>query len=276
MSLAASALGSALGTLVSCALALVSLNEPVGWEAAGLFLIVSSGIFLVGAVIAIPVGLLIGIPMLAGSRPLLPHHTASMTLAFALVGLVGGWLIRDLWGGAGLNGMEPTFGACVGGMHPLVYSRATRGVWPLLSVALLVSAVVIAVPAIGSFAEDVKNVLESREEYEELCADRYNSMAFVADWAGLKKGQGWEPPDGKWRRNPIWHSLYARETHYPLDAAHVLIARDYAYVRGGIAAWLTGGPRVERHCWSEKTGKTVQLLQGHGFGKRPSIGDLAD
>ena len=61
-----------------------------------------------------------------------------------------------------------------------------------------------------------------------------------------------------------------------MDEARILILRDYAYVPGGFAGWITGGRRVERHCLSEKRGTAVALMRRHGFGRPPTLGDLED
>ena len=263
ISVGASLLGSAMAATI------FSMIEMEGAQA---ILFGPPLIFYFGIWIALPVGLIMGIPMLAIARPLLPRHTVLATPVFALIGLLGGITLHRLDGWNGLGDAPAIFGACIGAMHPLVYSRANGAGWRKIVIALLVSAV--AVPFTAWAGESVEEMRESRRKFEEYCADRYNTMAFVTDRAALERTNGrarmgqdnWYDQGGR--------SLYARERWIPLDEARVLIARDYAYVPSGFAGWVTGGRRVERHCLSEKRGSTTALLRRYGFGERPTLADL--
>jgi hypothetical protein len=274
LSVAASALGSALGAAVFSADHVFSSHGLSGWERVGELLLIFGMVFFFGVVIAVPLGLVMGLPMLAGCRAAMFRYPVVSTLAFAVIGLLCGLAIQRLGGSTGLDNAELVFGACVGGMHPLVYCRAKGMAWPLLSISFLVAAV--SVPAIAYASEDFHNLVKSREEFEERCADRYGSMAFVADRRPMEQWKSSVPTDGKWFNQRKWRSLYAREKSYPINTTHELLARDYAYVPSGFAGWITGGRRVERHCLSEKAGSSVRALRERGFGKRPTLGDLSD
>jgi len=266
ISLLASVLGSALAAVI------FSVIHGNG----GVFPALNAAVivFLFGSAIGVPTGLLVGIPMLAVSRRLLPHHIVVATLGFAITGLLGGFVMKHFAGGAGLGNAEVIFGACVGGMHPLVFGRANGVKGSRIFAALLFSAV--AVPAAAFAGESVQNLIGSHQEFETRCADRYGTMAFVADRAALERRRRPAQGKGNWYNQRRWRSLYARENWTVLDEAHILIMRDYAYVPGGFAGWITGGRRVERHCLSEKKGSEADMLRRRGFGKRPSLGDLAD
>lgn len=270
LSVAASALGSVLGAAVFSAYHVFFAHGLSGWESVGELLLIFGMVFFFGVVIAVPVGLVIGLPMLAGCRAAMFRYPVVSTLAFAVIGLLCGLAGRS----TGLDNAELVFGACVGGMHPLVYCRAKGMAWPLLSITFLVAAV--SVPAIAYASEDFHNLIKSREEFEERCADRYGSIAFVADRRAIEQRRNPVSTDGKWINQRKWRSLYAREASYPINADQVLLARDYAYVPSGFAGWITGGRRVERHCLSGKAGRSLQALRERGFGKRPTLGDLSD
>jgi len=266
ISFLASVLGSAL------AAAIFSVAHGNGGVFPALNAAVS--VFFFGGAIGVPTGLLVGIPMLAVGRRLLPHHIVAATLGFAIIGLLGGFLMKHFAGGAGFGNAEVVFGACVGGMHPLVFGCANGVKWPRIFVALLLSAV--AVPAAAFAGESAQNLIGSHQQFETQCADRYGTMAFVADRAALERLRRPAQGKGNWYNQRRWRSLYARENWTVLDEAHILIMRDYAYVPSGFAGWITGGRRVERHCLSEKKGSEADMLRRRGFGKRPSLGDLAD
>jgi hypothetical protein len=273
LSLIACVMGTALAAAI-----FVPTQFPVqagSWaEGAGYFLTGTIIAFLFGAFIAVPIGLMVGIPLLALSQRYLSNHVIIATLAFAVLGLLGGLAIKHFGGGSGLGNAEPIFGACVGGMHPLIYGREKGVPWFKIAAAFLLSAA--AVPSLAYAGEDVGNLTDSEAEFESRCADRYGSMAFVADRAALERFSDPVESKGKWYNQRALRSLYAREDRVPLDRAHVLIARDYAYVPSGFAGWITGGRRVERHCLSEKKGVNADMLRGRGFGKRPRLQDLAD
>jgi hypothetical protein len=272
LSLVASLLGSALAaTMYPILTSQVHIEmgvEEIAFLPLGIVITFFFGIF-----IAVPAGLTLGIPMIAISRPLL-GHVAISTSAFATVGLVGGLVLKHLGGIDGLRNAELIFGACVGGMHPLVYARANGVAWHKIVRALLIGAAVV--PSLAYAWDDVGNLLSSRAEFETRCANHYGAMAFFADRAALERRGGPVNQEGTWHNERQWRSLYKREDRVPIDKAHVLIARDYAYVPGGFAGWITGGRRVERHCLSEKEGSTPDMLRHRAFGRRPSLQDLTD
>ena len=268
ISLAASLAGSAV------AAAVVSMIEVDGLRAVpAAFLI----FFAVGIWVAVPVGMAVGIPMLAGTHRLLPRHTLSVTVLFAISGMLGGLALQEASGGAsrGVGSAFIVFGASVGGMHPLVCSRLRGGRWRGIVAALLLSGLVV--PSAVFAGESVQNMIDSRKEFAALCADPYGSIAFVADRAALERPSRLsQAGQGKWYNQRRWRSLYKSERWIPLDEARMLIGRDYAYVPSGFAGWITGGRRVEGHCLSEKKGSAVALLRRHGFGRRPTLVDLED
>lgn len=278
LSVAASALGSLLGAAVISADFVFSssrlASQQNGWQAVGEFPLVFGMVIFFGAAIAVPVGLTMGLPMLAICRSVIFRFPIASTLGFAVIGLLGGLAIQQFGGSTGLDNAELVFGACVGSLHPLVYCRAKGMAWSLLLITFLVAAV--SVPAIAYAGEDIQNLKMSREEFEKRCADRYGSMAFVADRKAIEQVRYPVPIDGKWLNQRKWRSLYAREKQYSISAAYVLLARDYAYVPSGFAGWITGGRRIERHCFSEKSGRSFQALRERGFGKRPTLSDLSD
>lgn len=278
LSVAASVLGAALGAAVFSADFIFSSSRLASqqnfWQAVGELPLVFGMVFFFGAAVAVPVGLIMGLPMLAICRSVISRFPVASTLAFAVIGLLGGFVIQQFGGSAGLDNAELVFGACVGGMHPLVYCRAKGFTWSRLSVAFLVAAAFV--PALAFAGEDFENLNKSREEFDVRCADRYGSMVFVADRKAIEQVKYPAPIDGKWLNQRKWRSLYAREKQYPISTAHVLLARDYAYVPGGFAGWITGGRRIERHCFSEKSGRSFQALRERGFGKRPTLADLSD
>ena len=266
VSLAASLLGSVM------AAAVVSIAERGEVQTIPVLFV---GVLFFGIWIAVPVGMLLGIPMLAVTRRLLPRHTVSGTLAFAITGLLGGLALQRLDGANGFGNAFLVFGACVGGMHPLLYSRLNGERWRSIGAALLLSAVLV--PSAAHAGESVHNMIDSQDEFEARCAETYENMAFVADRAALERDSGSvRPGQGKWYNQRKWRSLYAWERWVPLDGTRMLIARDYAFVPSGFAGWITGGRRVERHCLSEKKGGTSALLRRYGFGNRPALRDLED
>lgn len=278
LSVVASALGSVLAAAVLSAEFVFSASHLAArldrWESVGEFPLVFGMVFFFGAAIAIPVAFIIGLPMLAICRAVISRCPISSTLGFAVIGLLCGWAMQQFGGSAGLDNAELVFGACVCGMHPLVYCRANGRKWSLLSVAFLVAAAFV--PALAFAGEDFENLKMSRDEFDKRCADRYGSMAFVANRKAIEQLGYPVPIDGKWLNQRKWRSLYARETQYPINADHVLLARDFAYVPSGFAGWITGGRRVERHCFSEKSGRSFQALRERGFGKRPTLGDFSE
>jgi hypothetical protein len=278
LSVVASALGSVLAAAIFSAEFVFSASHSAArfsrWEALGEFPFIFGMVFFFGAALAIPIGLIMGLPMLAICRSVISRVPVASTLAFAVIGLLGGFAIQQFGGSAGLDNAELVFGACVGGMHPLVYCRAKGLTWSRLSVAFLLAAAFV--PALAFAGEDFENLNKSRDEFDKRCADRYGSMVFVADRKAIEQVKSPVPIDGKWLNQRKWLSLYAREKQYPINADQVLLARDYAYVPSGVAGWITGGRRVERHCFSEKSGRSFQALRERGFGKRPTLGDLTD
>lgn len=278
LSVAASALGSVLAAAIFSAEFVFSASHSAArfsrWEALGEFPFVFGMVFFFGAALAIPTGFVMGLPMLAICRSAISRFPVASTLAFAVIGLLGGLAIQRFGGSVGLDNAELVFGACVGGMHPLVYCRAKGLTWLRLSVAFLLAAGFV--PALAFAGEDIENLNESRHEFAERCADRYSSMVFVADRKAIELAKNPVPIDGKWLNQREWRSLYAREKQYPINADQVLLARDFAYVPSGFAGWITGGRRVERHCFSEKSGGSFQALRERGFGKRPTLGELSD
>lgn len=274
LSLIASLVGSALGAAVYAAMHYSQLGGDTGIGGPASVLLSALFIFYCSIFVAVPVGLAVGIPLMALSRQYLSSHVVIPTLAFGIIGLLGGLAITDIGGGISLDNAELIFGACVGAMHPLVYGRANGVPWPKVVAASLLSAVVV--PSLAYAGEDASNLLDSHAEFETLCADRYGSMAFVRDRADWERHGYPVEYKGKWRNQLQWRSLYKREDIVLLDSAHVLIARDYAYVPSGFAGWLTGGRRVERHCLSEKKGRDADVLRSRGFGTRPFLQDLAD
>mgnify|MGYP001043922221 FL=1 len=212
--------------------------------------------------------------MIALSRRCLLHRIVIATLTFAVGGLLVGLAIKHIGGSTGLENAELIFGACVGGMHPLIYSRAFGVSWFKIISALLLGAAVV--PSLTYAAEDVINLMDSKAEFETRCAGHLDSLAFVAEKATLDRLS--EPMEniGKWRNQLKWRSLYEREDRALLDKSHVLIARDFAYVPSGFAGMITGGRRIERHCLSEKKGSDADMLRARGLGKRPKLQDLAD
>lgn len=269
LSLIACLLGSALAAIVFAG---VDSWAHVGSGAVD-FVSTAAFVFFFGVFIAVPVGLAFGIPLMALCRRYL-RHTMIMTLVFAIIGLLGGLSIRYFLGASGIGNAELIFGACVGGLHPLVYGRAKGVAWFKIIAASLLSLAVV--PSLAYAGEDVGNLMDSQAEFETLCADRYGSMAVIADRTDIERLGGPVRRIGQWHNQLQWRSLYAREDRTLLDDAHVLIARDYAYVPGGFAGWITGGRRVERHCLSEKRGVDADMLRRRGFGVRPKLQNLAD
>lgn len=269
LSLIACLLGSVLAAIVFAG---VALRTHVG---SGVVYYFSTATFVLffGVFIAVPVGLTFGIPLTALCRRYL-RHTMIMTLVFAIIGLLGGLSIRHFLGASGIGNAELIFGAYVGGLHPLVYGRANGVAWfKIISASLLSLAVV---PSLAYAGEEVSNLMDSQAEFETLCADRYGSMAVIADRTEIERLGDSVKRIGQWHNQLKWRSLYVREDRTLLDDAHVLIARDYAYVPGGFAGWITGGRRVERHCLSEKRGVDADMLRRRGLGVRPKLQDLAD
>lgn len=266
VSLAASLLGSAVAAPI------VSMMDTDGGQTFPIAFV----IFFFGIWIAVPIGLLMGIPMLAVTRRFLPKHVILATPLFSIVGLLGGLVLQDWDGSNGFGNAFAVFGACIGGMHPLVYSRLSGGQWRSILAASLLSGAIV--PSVAYAGESVHNMIESRREFAVRCADRYGSMAFVTDRAALERlaSRRRQFGQGKWYNQRQWRSLYAWERRVSLDDARILIARDYAYVPSGFAGWITGGRRVERHCLSEKTGPVAAILHRHGFGQRPTLADLED
>lgn len=266
VSVFASLLGSALAAPIYLASTQIGISDGITETFFALAL------FVFGKVIAIPFGLVLGIPLLALSGRYLPRHVVIATFIFALVGLLGvvsiDWVDDNSGGFAALGGLY--FGGCVGGMHALLYSRMHGATWTRLAVAVLFSGAFV--PLVAYAAEDVKNLLDSRAEFEERCADRYGSMAVVRDRSEIKAIR----ESIAWHRNERWRSLYATEDMALLGNSQILIARDYAYVPSGFAGWITGGRRVERHCLSESKGPSAEMLHRLGYGKRPTLRDLVD
>jgi hypothetical protein len=217
LSLIASLLGSALATAVYVAMRYPQVHVGIGMEGAAYSLFVGSMVFFFGVFIAVPVGLAVGIPLMALSRQYLPSHVVVATLAFAIVGLLGGLAIKHFGGSTGLDNAELVFGACVGGMHSLVYGRARGVPWSKVVAASLLSAAVV--PSLAYVGEDAENLMESKAEFETRCADRYGSMAFIADRAALSRSGRPAESKGKWYNQLKWRSLYEREDRVPLDKA---------------------------------------------------------
>lgn len=128
----------------------------------------SSDILLV-IIIALYFGGAIAIPMLAVSGRLMSRHIVFATLLFAIIGLLGGLVLKHVGGDSGLANAELTFGACVGGLHPLVYGRAKGVGWLSILAALSLSAVLV--PSAAFAEESVQNLIDSRKEFESRCAD---------------------------------------------------------------------------------------------------------
>lgn len=273
LSLIASVMGSALAATVCGAMHYSQADVGSGLNVVGNFLLMTVVIGYFGTFIAVPIGLLFGIPLLGSCRRYL-HRTALAAMIFAMIGLLGGLAIQRLDGATGLDNAELVFGACIGGMHPLVYGRAIGVAWSRICAALLLSAAIV--PSVAYASEDLQNAVGSRREFEKRCPNNHRSMAFVRDRADVEKWGIPPPYDGRWLNNRKWRSLYEREDMALLDDDRVLIARDYAYVPGGFVGWITGGRRVERHCMTEKRGAEAESLRRRGFGVRPSIHNLAD
>lgn len=271
ISLISSVLGSALAATVYAAInPHVNAHESSGGVSD--FLLVASMVFFFGLFLAVPVGLAVGIPLMALSRRYLAGHVVLATIVFAIMGLFGGLAIRHLGGSNDIDNVQLVFGACVGGMHPLVFGRANGLSWYRVGAALLLGAIIV--PSLAYAGKDVVNLIESRAEFESRCDDYYGVLATIADRAALERHGSRLVSRGVWRRDGKWRSLYAREDRVALDEARILIARDYAFVPSGLAGMLTGGRRVERHCLTEKTGDDAEMLRRRGFGKRPTLEDL--
>lgn len=196
LSLIASLAGAALAAMVYTAMHYSRFAVGSGWETAGNLLLATGMVFYFGAGMAVPIGLLLGIPLLASSRRYL-HHTVLAALVFAILGLLGGLAIKHFGGSSGLGGAEFVFGACVGGMHPLLYGRANGVAWSKIYAALLLSAMIV--PSVAYAGEDVWNATESRHEFEKRCTDIYGSMAVVRDRADMERWGIPPPYDGKWQ-----------------------------------------------------------------------------
>lgn len=264
LSLIASVLGSLIAALIFAA-----LHAPFT------FIPLATLFYLYFALFGcVPVGLAIGIPLTALTHRYISRHLLLTTLAFGIIGLLGGVAIKHFGGTIDLGNAELLFGSCIGGMHPLVHTRANGASWRRITAAFLFSAA--AIPLVGYAGEDVSNLIESKSEFETRCADLYGSMAVVRDRADLERAGEPGRVEGKWRNQLKWRSLYGREDIFPINKTQVLIARDYAYVPSGIGGSITGGRRVARHCLSEKNGHEAEMLRARGFGKRPDLKDLAD
>jgi len=277
LSVAASALGSAVAAVVFAGMEYFLPSGSFGTASAAEMLMAVLIFFFFGGFIAVPIGLVLGLPLLALSRRYLCGPVISATLTFALLGLLAAFginYIDESSGHSGAGSAALVFGAVVGGMHPLVYGRANGVRWSRIAAALLFSAAIV--PSVAYAWEDVDNLLASRTEFEARCADPYGSMAFVGERAVLDPYSNRSQFLGKWNNQRKWRSLYDREDWLPLDDGQVLVARDFAYVPSGFAGWITGGRRVERHCLSEKQGSDADMLRGRGVGNWPRLEDLAD
>lgn len=271
ISLTASVLGSVLAAMIYAAInPHVHAFTPVGGVMN--FLLVANIVLFFALFITVPVGLLLGIPLMALARRHLSERLFFATLAFAIIGLLGGLAIRHLAGTYAVDNVQLVFGACVGGMHPLVYARAHGALWSRIGTSLLLVSAVVSLLAYAG--RDVVNLIDSRTEFESLCDGDPGVHGVIADRAALERLGRDVESQGKWRKDMKWLSLYRREDRIPFDDAHILIVRDYAYAPVGLAGFATGGRRVERHCLSEKKGRDADMLRGLGLGKRPALADL--
>ena len=241
-------------------------------EQAALLIPIALLVLVLGLFVALPVGVLVGLPLLAAGRNFLPSHILTFTVMFALVGLLGGFIVENLVEDSGH--VMLIFGACVGGMHPLVLARANGVRWPKLAASFLLSAAIV--PSVAYAGEDAGNLMASEDEFEALCADPYGEMASIQVREPLGQDTLRNLYIGKWINRGEFRSLYAWQDEFPLDETRDLVARDYAFVPGGFAGWITGGRRVARHCLSEKQGSDADMLRARGVGKPPTIEDLAD
>ncbi|SEH18675.1 hypothetical protein SAMN05428974_2912 [Sphingopyxis sp. YR583] len=271
ISVIASVLGSVLAAMIYAAInPHVQASTPI--DGGMNFLLVANIVLFFALFIAVPVGLLLGIPLMALTRRHLSEHIFVATLAFAIIGLVGGLAIWHFSGTYAVDNAQLVFGACVGGMHPLVYGRAHGVRWPRIGASLLVAAAVVS--SLAYAGRDVVNLMNSRAEFESLCDNDPGVRGVMADRVALKRRGLNVESRGKWSKDMKWLSLYRREDRIPFDDAHVLIVRDYVYAPTGLAGLATGGRRLERHCLSEKKGRDADMLRGLGFGKRPTLADL--
>lgn len=94
-----------------------------------------------------------------------------------------------------MGNAELAFGACIGGMHPLVYGRGHGVGWFKILLASLLSALVV--PALACAGNDIGNLMDSRRAFETKCADRHGSMAFKADRVALERSG--DPVEAKGR-----------------------------------------------------------------------------
>jgi hypothetical protein len=274
LSIGSSTLGSILAAIIFSYLHQPIAVPPSLWEATARDILSTGLVVIFGAPIAIATGLFVGLPMLAIFGKLVARRPISSTIIFGFVGFLGGLTIQRAWNGDGLQNAELIFGACVGGMHAVVYSRAQGARWRTVFAAVLASAAIL--PATIYASDDLENLLDSRREYEVRCTDRYNSKAFVADRAAFERLGDPVRSTGKWYNQRRWRSLYEREDRLPLDNTRVLIGHDYAYVPSGFSGWITGGRRIARHCLSEREETAVNPLRQYGFGVRPRLRDLVD
>ena len=175
VSLTASFWGSVLATAILVIGIVSTSSGSMEIEQAALLIPIALFVLVVALFVALPVGVLVGLPLLAAGRNFLPSHILTFTVMFALVGLLGGFIVENLVEDSGH--VMLIFGACVGGMHPLVLARANGVRWPKLAASFLLSAAIV--PSVAYAGEDAGNLMASEDEFEALCADPYGELASI-------------------------------------------------------------------------------------------------
>ena len=117
-------LGSLIGAVVFTGweVATSPFPDPAPIENA---LLVGMVVMYMGAFIGIPVGLMVGLPLLATSGPIIQRHRLAMSLLFGLIGLAGGWMIGNSMG-ASESRAGMVFGFAIGALHALLYPAERR------------------------------------------------------------------------------------------------------------------------------------------------------
>jgi hypothetical protein len=88
-------------------------------------------VMIVGAFVGVPVGIVVGVPLLSCLGPYIQRHRIAASIALGLIGLAGGWMVGSALGSAeGQAGL--IFRCVIGAMHGSLYpakhrAKASRG-----------------------------------------------------------------------------------------------------------------------------------------------------